>query len=81
MGVIGPKGLGEVICNPSQVAEAMGFKVVYRHLGCIALMASWGHQFHVKLTHVADVVLRCFRHFTVNNMFLWCDACSLQAEQ
>jgi hypothetical protein len=37
-------------------------------------MASWWHQFHVKLVCVADVVFHVLRYFVVKDVFLWNNA-------
>ncbi len=52
----------------------MGFEVAYGHLGCIPLMASRWHQFHVELVCVADVVVHVLGYLVVKDVFLWNNA-------
>ncbi len=52
-----PKVRWKVVGYTGQDAEEIGFDVVYGYLGCVALVASWRHQFHVKFARVADVIL------------------------
>jgi hypothetical protein len=55
-----PKVWWEVVGYTGQDAGKMGFEVAYGYLGCIALVASWWHHFHVKFAYLTDVVLIVF---------------------
>ncbi len=82
MGAANPKGLVEkVIGYTCQDTEEMGFEVVYGYRGCITLVASRWHQFHIKFASVADVILHVFWFFIVEDMFLRVNACPFQLEQ
>ncbi len=44
-------------------------------------MASWWHQFHVKLVCVANVVFYVLGYFIVKDVFLWNNARLFQLEE
>jgi hypothetical protein len=55
-----PKVWWKVVGFTGQDAEEMGFELAYGYLSCIASMASWWHQLHVRFANVMDVILHVF---------------------
>ncbi len=59
----------------------MGIEIAYGYLGCIASVAIWWHQFHIKFAHVTNVILHVFRYLIVKDMFLGDNAGLFESEQ